>query len=274
MKLQESIPLSDIYKWEEDFSADLADTLDALNVGKFEGPETESKVGTRKADIVAVEEDGGKLVVENQFGKADWDHWGRLEAYARLNKATVAVLVAEDFEDLMIATCNLRNEESKISWYLIQAQANIHRELSFHWVARPTPDIQTERLIDPEYKEFWEPILQSELFADKSKLVDSNGWVGKTIRDEIEIWLRLSKQGCYIQLYFYGADRTRSRNEVMELFSKSDYNYENADSSTETRVKFPVLDKGIKDRDDWDKMRDKLVSMGTDIYNKINESDT
>ena len=44
-------------------------TLDALNVGKFEDPETESNVGTRKADIVAVGEDG-VLVVENQFGKA------------------------------------------------------------------------------------------------------------------------------------------------------------------------------------------------------------
>ena len=274
MKLQELIPLSSIYKWEEDFSADLADTLDALNVGKFEAPETESKVGTREADIVAVGEDGGKLVVENQFGKADWNHWGRLEAYARLKEATTAVLVAEDFEDLMIATCNLRNKESTISWYLIQAQANTHRELSFYWIAWPAPDIQTERLIDPEYKEFWEPILQSELFADKSELVDSNGWVGKTIHDDIEIWLRVSTQECYIQLYFYGADRAKSRNEVMGLFSKSDYNYENTDSSTETRVKFPVLDKGIKDRNDWDEMREKLGSMGTDIYNKINESDT
>ena len=58
MKLQESITLSSIYKREEDFSADLAQTLDALNIGKFEDPETESSVGTRKADIVAVGEDG------------------------------------------------------------------------------------------------------------------------------------------------------------------------------------------------------------------------
>ena len=273
MKLQESIQLSDIYKREEDFSTDLAETLDALEVGKFEDAETESNVGARKADIVGDGQDG-VLVVENQFGKADWDHWGRLEAYARLKEATMAVLVAEDFEDLMITTCNLRNEDSAIGWYLIQVQVNTHKELSFHWVARPAPDIQTEKLIDPEYKEFWEPILQSELFADKSASVDSDGWVGKTIHDNIEIWLRLSKQECYIQLYFYGADRVKSRNEVMELFSKSDYNYENTDISTETRVKFPVLDKGIKDRDDWPEIREKLVSMGIDIYNKINEFDT
>ena len=136
MNLQKTISLSSIYTREEDFSDDLADNLDELRVGSFEDPETESSVGTRRADIVAKGEDG-ILVVENQFGKADWDHWGRLEAYARLKKATVVVLVAEDFEELMIVTCNLRNEDSTIDWYLIQAQANAHEELSFHHVARP-----------------------------------------------------------------------------------------------------------------------------------------
>lgn len=131
MKLQETMPLSDIYNREEDFSTDLADNLDVLGIGSFEDAETEARVGTRKADIVAVGEDG-ILVVENQFGKADWDHWGRLEAYARLKNATVAVLVAESFEKLMIVTCRLRDEDSAVDWYLIQAQANTHNELSFH----------------------------------------------------------------------------------------------------------------------------------------------
>ena len=92
MNLQKTIPLSSIYKREEDFSTDLADTLDALRIGSFEDVKTEVRVGTRRADIVAAGEDG-TLVIENQFGKADWDHWGRLEAYARLKDATVAVLV-------------------------------------------------------------------------------------------------------------------------------------------------------------------------------------
>ena len=39
------------------------------------------------------------------------------------------------------------------------------------------------------------------------------------------------------------------------------------------KVQFPVLDKGRKDQDDWDEIREKLVAMGTDIYNKIDESD-
>ena len=90
MKFQETIPLSSIYT-EVEFSADLADNLEALRIGKFEDVEKEANVGTRRADIVATGQDG-VLVVENQFGKADWDHWGRLEAYARLKEAKCGCL--------------------------------------------------------------------------------------------------------------------------------------------------------------------------------------
>ncbi|RKU16597.1 hypothetical protein C6501_05385 [Candidatus Poribacteria bacterium] len=274
MNLQKTKPLSDIYTREEDFSADLADTLDALNVGKFEDAETEANVGTRKADIVAVGEDG-ILVIENQFGKANWDHWGRLEAYARLKEADIAVLVAEDFEELMIVTCNLRNEDSNVNWYLIQAQANSHNELSFHHVARPAIDIQTEKHPEVGYSEFWAPIRNGdfgELFAGKPVPLSNEGWIKKNIRN-VGISLYITNQRCYIQLYFRGENPLERRDSVMELFPESDYSYDYNDSPKQIRVQFPVLNKGKNDRDDWDEIREKLVNMGTDIYNKINESD-
>ena len=55
--------------------------------------------------------------------------------------------------------------------------------------------------------------------------------------------------------------------------TESDYLYEYNDSPKQIRVKFPVLDKGKNNQDDWDEIREALVTMGTDIYNKINESD-
>ena len=274
MNLQKTIPLSSIYNREEEFSADLADNLDALRIGRFEDVETEAKVGTRRADIVAEGEDG-TLVVENQFGKADWDHWGRLEAYARLKEAAVAVLVAESFEELMIVTCRLRDEDSAVDWYLIQAQANSHNELSFHHVVGPAIDIQTERTAGVGESEFWAPVCSGEfgeLFAGKPVPISNEGWMGKSISNDIRLWFKLNNRDCYIQLYFYGANPSESRDKVITLFPKSDYDYENTDTSTEIRVKFPVLNKGKSNQDDWDEIRKKLVAMGTDIYNKINES--
>ena len=272
MNLQQLIQLSDVYSSEEEFSDDLADNLDVLNVGAFEDVEREANVGTREADIVAIGEDG-ILVVENQFRKADWDHWGRLEAYARLNEATVAVLVAEGFEGLMIETCRLRNEESEIDWYLIQAQANSHKEFFFQHMVGPTLDIRVERKTSTEYSEFWAPIRERGLFAGKQAPINRAGAIGKTVKG-VQLTLQLRKHRCYVQLSFKGEDRRERRKDVVKLFPNSQYDYCLREAPKSVSVTFPVLnDKGLGNREDWDEVREKLVAKGTDIYNKIYESD-
>ncbi len=270
MNLQQSIPLSGIYGREEDFSEDLSTELDALEVGNFEDAETESRVGTREADIVAKGEDG-TLVIENQFGKADWDHWGRLEAYARLKQATVAALVAEDFEDLMKATCDLRNQDSEIGWYLIEAQANEHHELSFHHVVKPSVDIQAEKKAGAEHSEFWEPIRDGNgLFARKPIPRKIEHWVTKSVKG-VQLILHLLNDHCDIQLRFPEENGLERRNEIVALFRESEYEFKCKE--TPVSIIFPVLDKGKKIRDDWREIREKMVNMGSDVYNKIEESD-
>ena len=269
MKTQMYKPLSSIYRREEDFSLDIANHISLLNVGDFEDAETESNVGTRKADIVAIGSDG-ILVIENQFGKADWDHWGRLEAYARLKEANVAMLIAEKFEELMIVTCNLRNEDSDIDWYLVQAQVNEHDEFSFHQVARPTIDIQTERQ-HIEYSEFWEPIRKEGLFSGKPVPLRDEGWVGKGIKG-ITLLLQLHNHACSVLLSFQGENRQERRSAVVELFSKDAYEYELRESPKFANIMFPVMNKGKKDKEDWPIIRENLTQLGAEIYNKIKES--
>ena len=276
MNIQKTIPLSSIYNnREEEFSADLADNLDVLRIGsfedvEFEDVETESNVGTRRADIVAVGENR-TLVVENQFGKADWDHWGRLEAYARLKEAAVAVLVAEEFEELMKVTCNLRNEDSTIDWYLIQAQANTHEELSFHHCATRNR-YPNEKRSEVGYSEFWAPIRQGNgLFSGKPVLIRNDGYISKATRG-VEVYLHLTNHQCYIRLWIQG-EKDWNAETNKELFRESNYEYKDKDTAMFATLIFPVLDKGRKDQDAWPEMRKKLVAMGIDIYNKINESD-
>ena len=129
----------------------------------------------------------------------------------------------------------------------------------------------------PEVKqsEFWQPIRDGEfggLFTGKPVPISNEGWITKTIRN-IGVCLYLTNQRCYLQIYFHGANGSERREKIMTLFPKSEYAYVYRDSPRETKVQFPVLDKGRKDQDDWDEIREKLVAMGTDIYNKIDESD-
>ena len=128
----------------------------------------------------------------------------------------------------------------------------------------------------PEVKqsEFWAPIRDGEfgeLFAGKPVPISNEGWIAKTIRN-ISVCLYLINQRCYVQIYFHGENRSERREKIMTLFPKSEYDYTYRDSPKETKVQFPVLDKGRKNQDDWNEIREKLVAMGTDIYNKINES--
>ncbi|MDE0638501.1 MAG: hypothetical protein OXI43_21880 [Candidatus Poribacteria bacterium] len=140
---------------------------------------------------------------------------------------------------------------------------------------RPAIDIQTEKHPEVGYSEFWAPIREGKfggLFAGKPVPLSNDGWISKSIRN-ISTYLFVTNQRCYVQMYFQGENPLERRDSVMELFPESDYSYDYNDSPKQIRVQFPVLNKGKNDRDDWDEIREKLVGMGTDIYNKINESD-
>jgi hypothetical protein len=63
MKFQQYKALKTLYRREEDFSADLANHISHLNVGDFEDGETESSVGTRKADIEATGNNGILVII-------------------------------------------------------------------------------------------------------------------------------------------------------------------------------------------------------------------
>ncbi len=157
---------------------------------------------------------------------------------------------------------------------MIQAQANSHNEISVHHVARPVIDIQTEKKTDVGYSEFWAPIRNGEygeLFKGKPVLLRNEGYISKTIRG-IEVSLILNKNQCCVRLWLQGENRLVRRDKIKELFQELEYDYKDKDSLQYASLTFTVLDKGKNDREDWDEIREKLVNMGTDIYNKINES--
>ena len=142
---------------------------------------------------------------------------------------------------------------------------------------QPMATIENDSEEVPEVKqsEFWQPIRAGEfgeLFTGKPVPISNEGWISKSIHN-IGICLYLNNHRCYVQIYFHGANGSERREKIMTLFPKSEYAYTYRDTPRETKVQFPVLDKGRKDQDDWDEIRKKLVAMGTDIYNKIDASD-
>ena len=129
----------------------------------------------------------------------------------------------------------------------------------------------------PEVKqsEFWQPIRDGEfgaLFAGKPVPVRDDGWISKQIRG-VEIILSFRKNRSYVSFLCRGENRIERRDEIIALFPETDYDYYPRESDKRAGFGFHVINKGKDHPEDWDEIREKLVNIGTDIYNKIDESD-
>ena len=102
--------------------------------------------------------------------------------------------------------------------------------------------------------------------------VRDDGWISKQIHG-VEIILSFRKNRSYVSFLCTGENRIERRDEIIALFPEADYDYSPHESPQRAGFRFPVINKGKDHPEDWDEIRKKLVAMGTDIYNKIDESD-
>jgi len=71
-----------------------------LNLGELDEVRTEVQVGAFYIDILAVDEEGDALLIENQFGPTDHSHLGQIMTYLAGQKGRVTVIwVAETFRE-------------------------------------------------------------------------------------------------------------------------------------------------------------------------------
>ncbi len=113
------IPIKDVWPSEAmDFTPWLADNLqyltDHLGIGDLDLDGTEVEVpGGRRLDILAVDPDGEKWAIENQYGEADHDHLTRALAYAVGLECRAVIVVAESHRAEFVAVADEWNRYSE-----------------------------------------------------------------------------------------------------------------------------------------------------------------
>ena len=96
-----------------------------IQFGDLDDIQTEVNVGPYSCDVLAPTKDGRKVVIENQFNRADHDHLGKMLTYAAGLKADVLVWIAETFRDEEITTLNWLNSmstEESPAFFAIQVE--------------------------------------------------------------------------------------------------------------------------------------------------------
>jgi hypothetical protein len=122
------VPLRQIWKHEAtDFTVWLIENIDILNdIVDIEivNPEREQSTGNFTVDIKAEDTSGHTIIIENQLGKSDHDHLGKIITYlAAFNASTAIWIVSEPRQEHINAINWLNEGDNNCDFFLLQVEA-------------------------------------------------------------------------------------------------------------------------------------------------------
>ena len=123
----ESPPAREVWKHEAyDFSSWLTENLDVLN-DHLEVPlvsaDTEQAAGAFSVDLLAEDEGGKSVIIENQLERSNHDHLGKVITYLASFGAETAIWIVADPRPEHVAAVTWLNESSAASFYLFKVEA-------------------------------------------------------------------------------------------------------------------------------------------------------
>ncbi|MEZ6318955.1 MAG: DUF4268 domain-containing protein [Phycisphaerales bacterium] len=123
----ERVDLREVWAHEaHDFTTWLAQNIDVVSEAtelSLSSVEREQAAGSFSVDLVAEEADGGTVVIENQLGRSDHDHLGKLLTYLSAFEARAAVWIVGDARPEHTAAVAWLNESTAADFYLLKAEA-------------------------------------------------------------------------------------------------------------------------------------------------------
>lgn len=120
-------PLKEIWQFEDaHFTRWLSDNIDAVGetVGlELTNVQREVAAGSFRLDLLAEDADGHGVIIENQYGRSDHDHLGKVITYLTAFGATAAIWIVEAARPEHVNAVAWLNQASSGSFYLLKAEA-------------------------------------------------------------------------------------------------------------------------------------------------------
>ena len=123
----ERVALREVWKHEaHNFTQWLQENIDVLNSAlnlSLVNVDREQAAGDFSIDLVAEDEGGGTVIIENQLGKSDHDHLGKLVTYLTGLGAKAAIWIVSDPRPEHIAAVAWLNESSSADFFMVKVEA-------------------------------------------------------------------------------------------------------------------------------------------------------
>jgi len=110
---------ADFTQWLQQNIDVLNDALD-LNLVKVD---RERETGDFSIDLVAEDDGGGMVIIENQLEKSNHDHLGKLVTYLTGMSARAAIWIVSDPRPEHVAAVAWLNESSSADFYMVKIEA-------------------------------------------------------------------------------------------------------------------------------------------------------
>jgi hypothetical protein len=234
----ERLPLREVWKHEAyDFTQWLQENIDVLNTAldlNLVNVDREQEAGSFSIDLVAEDESGRTVIIENQLEKSNHDHLGKIITYLTSMSASTAIWIVSDPRPEHVAAIAWLNESTSASFYMVKVEAvrigDSPAAPLFTLIVGPSEEAQdvgqTKREIAERHilrKRWWTTLL--ERAAKVSKLhahitPGQESWVGATsgVRG-LHFNYSVTKEECQAELYIdRGKDSEQENKETFYYF--------------------------------------------------------
>ena len=296
----EPVPLREVWSHEaRDFSSWLYNNLDILNdqIGlKITPIETEKSVGTFSVDILAEDNEGKLVIIENQLEKTDHDHLGKILTYLSNLEAKTAIWVTSNPRPEHQNAINYLNGvvPDDTNFYLVNVQAFKINESEpaplFSIAAGPSTELKQGGKIkkeiagnEAERLEFFRQLLDKS--NQKIRLFDNvsaqgyQSWVGAgSGRSGISWNYVVRNSDSRVEMFFQSNDGNLNKSrfeflqnlkaEIEEKFGGPlDWDYRANRKQHYIRSWCNI--GGLKQRENWDEIQKDLVSKMKSMVDSI-----
>jgi len=293
------LPLREVWRHEAyDFTQWMRDNIDVLNDVldlSLSNVEREQSAGTFNVDLVAEDEAGNPVIIENQLEKSNHDHLGKVITYLTAIGARTAIWIVADARPEHIAAISWLNESSSAAFYLLKVEAIKIGESEpaplLTLIVGPSEEAREVGETKKELSErhsvrhrFWSQLLER---AKKRTTLHANispshyHWVGTSAGRGLLFSYVIRKNEANIELYIDRAKDMESENKVIfDTLSahKNDIEstfgdaleWDRLETKRACRVKKTIALGGYRDEDKWDEIQNAMIDAMIRLHKALN----
>lgn len=283
------VPIREVWKSESyNFTPWLRDNIDLLNDIldiSLSSAESEQSAGAFSVDIVAEDESGNPVIIENQFGKSDHDHLGKLLTYLTMIESKIAIWIVEEAKSEHISTIAWLNESSTASFYLIKVEAvkigNSEPAPLLTLIVGPNEDTKQAGIVKKDIAErytirnrFWKQLLDEA--KEKTKLHSNispgqHSWIGTSAgKRGLGFNYGIRKHDSQIELYIDRGAESKEENKKIydELYENKEkieeafgetLKWERLEQKRACRISKQLSLGGYRDENNWNEIIEAMI---------------